>query len=85
MGKIFYDDVLGLLNLQVSFWGILQIPDILWGNLSGQAFLGWGGGVQSRCLGLAYVAIESQSTPPRSLPYPTLPWNLSIILDDIKS
>ena len=70
MGKIFYDDVLDFAKSSSFFLeDIHRIPYILWGNLSGQEFCG----VKSRCWGLAYVAVESQSTPSPLGPYPTLP------------
>ena len=77
MDKILYYDVLGFAkSSSFIFFGVICRARHFWG---------WGGGVTEQVLGLAYVAVESQITPLGPYPTPTLPWNLSIILNDIKS
>ena len=62
---------LGYAKMSNIFWGLIGIPGIFYlfiffwgggggGDLSEQVFLG----VQTRCLGPAYIAVKIQSTPP---------------------
>ena len=71
MGKVFYDDFLGFAKTPSIFLNMLEIPDICWGYLSGQIFLG----VQSRCWGRKKSKYLS---PPGSSAYAHLafPWCL---------